>query len=136
MIKDFFISFFSAIFFLFVLDAAWLKIMFDQFYLPSMRHLLGGDILITPAIIFYVIYAFALTVLIVIPATQEQRGLFVLFFQGALFGLAAYGTYNLTNLATLKEWPVSLTIVDMAWGSFLSGIVTVATAWMHRLLNP
>ena len=77
--------------------------------------------------IFYLIYAIGLTVFAVIPGTDAAAPLEALW-RGALFGLVAYATYDLTNHATLRDWPLIVTVVDLAWGTVLSGAVaTIAT---------
>ena len=115
---------------LLILDAAWLSVMVGRFYKPHMQHLMGETINYTPAIIFYILYAFAITYLIV--AQSDNKSLLQVFLNGAVFGLAAYATYNLTNAATLRDWPSILSLVDMSWGTILTGLVSLGTVWITR----
>jgi len=113
-----------------ILDFIWLGIMLNRFYIPKLGHLLGQTVHFTPAIAFYLIYATALTVLIVSPAVQSESSSSLTFFRGMIFGLAAYGTYDLTNQAILKDWPSIVTIIDIAWGSLLTGVVSWITVYL------
>ncbi len=108
-------------------DGVWLTTM-----LPTYKHGLGGLLAATPAIapacLFYLLYAAGVAALVVLPDIGMQRWGRVAA-RGALFGLVAYGTYDLTNQATLRDWPVWLTVLDMAWGAVLTAIAaTVAQA--------
>lgn len=100
-------------------DAIWLGLVARTFY----RDQLGALMLPSPnfavAAIFYLFFAAAIVVLAVMPGVKA--GSFVLALgYGAVLGLAAYGTYDITNLATLKGWPLTVSLVDMAWGTFLT----------------
>ncbi|MEJ0060556.1 MAG: DUF2177 family protein [Terricaulis sp.] len=108
------------------LDAIWLTLMSGPFYRPQLGDLMRDKIVLGPSIAFYLIYVGVLTALIVAPATVPMRAL----WQGMLLGLAAYATYNLTNAATLKNWPGLLTYVDLAWGALATG----AAAWLSVLM--
>ncbi len=76
------------------------------------------------AISFYLLFVIGLVVFVILPAIQKHSWIQALFL-GALLGLISYATYDLTNLATLKDWPVLVTIVDMFWGAFLGGAVSL-----------
>lgn len=102
-----------------IIDTAWLTLMGDRIYRPLIGSMLADDFRIGPAIVFYVLYATALTVFAVHPGVSAGDWQKALIW-GGLFGLFAYGTYDLTNLATLKTWSVKLTIIDMAWGVIVS----------------
>lgn len=115
-----------------VIDGLWLGIMLNRFYAPNMGSLLTDKVSILPAVIFYILYAFALNVFVVLPALKNNTGYLDLFLLGLLFGMVTYGTYDLTNQATLKNWPWVLTIVDIAWGSFLAGAVSLISTYVVR----
>jgi uncharacterized membrane protein len=106
---------------LLVLDAIWLGLVARTFY----RDQLGDLMLASPALgiaaIFYLFFTAAVVVLAVLPAVSAASIGTALAY-GAILGLAAYGTYDITNLATLKNWPVSMSIVDMAWGTFITAM--------------
>lgn len=128
--KTFFIALISTLAPLLVLDAVWLSTTLKGFYSPKLAHLTAQSPSYTPAIIFYIVYAIGLTILVILPAIQGNFSLTKIFCYGALMGLMAYAAYDLTNQSTLKDWPVVVTIVDMAWGTFLSGVVSVISVYI------
>jgi len=115
------------IFFLFALvDGAWLTLMGQRFYRHYLGYLFADTFAYSWAILFYMLYAIAVAHFIVVPyATQSQISLSTLFFEGFLFGFVVYSAYDLTNQATIKNWPLIVTVVDMLWGATLTGIVVV-----------
>jgi uncharacterized membrane protein len=115
------------------IDAVWLIVMHKRFYAPRIGHLMAPNPDFMPVIAFYLLYGIGLTVLVVLPALRGGWNTGHTFLMGTLLGLVAYGTYDLTNQATLLNWPVSVTIIDLAWGSLLTGTVAViATLITHR----
>ncbi len=113
-----------------VIDLIWLTIMGGAFYRPHLGDLMRASPNLAASAAFYLIYAAVLTALVVAPAIRTGApvsGLAV-FGAGALFGLGAYATYNLTNLATLKAWPLPIVLVDTAWGTLLTGAVAAMSA--------
>lgn len=128
-----FFSFFIILFSMITIDALWLGLMLKRFYAPNMAGLLDSSMKFVPVIIFYVLYAIALNVFVVGPGLKDNTGYLHVLLLGMLFGLVAYGTYDLTNQATLKNWPWILTLVDMAWGSSLTGLVSVISVYVTRL---
>jgi uncharacterized membrane protein len=113
------------------LDAAWLTVMGDRVYRPALGALMRAQVAFAPTAVFYVIYSIALTALVVLPALQVESPARA-FVYGLIFGLAAYGTYNLTNASTLVGWPPHLVVIDMAWGTVLTGVA----AWLATLIAP
>ena len=114
----------SALFFT-VVDAVWLGYLARDFYKQQLGPLMLERPLWLAAILFYVIYTLAIVVLAGMPAARDMSWETALL-NGAVLGLAAYGAYDLSNLATLKSWPFMLTVVDMAWGTLL----TACTAYL------
>jgi uncharacterized membrane protein len=114
-----------------VLDALWLGTMYGRLYKPQLGALLRDAPQIAPAAAFYLLYIAALTVLVVAPALTAPAFMRVMAL-GALFGLAAYGTYNLTNYATLRGWSGLVTIADMIWGGVASGLAACVGLWAAR----
>ena len=104
-----------------LLDAAWLTTMASRLYRPALGHLMRADFDVAAAAAFYAIYLCGLMVFVVRPATDGVNAL----ARGALFGVVCYATYDLTNQATLVNWPWHLTVIDLAWGAFVSA----ASAW-------
>jgi uncharacterized membrane protein len=104
-------------------DLAWLAVMGPRLYRPTLGDILLGTVKITPAVLFYLIYPVGLTILAVLPALR-QGSLVAALALGALFGLVSYATYGLTNFATLRNWTLQLTIIDMVYGAALSALAS------------
>ena len=117
------------------LDALWLSIMVKRFYPAYIGHLMADTLNIAPAVVFYLVYAFGLFLFVVQPALENGQGYLQAFLLGAAFGFVAYSTYDLTNHATLKDWPLIVTAVDVAWGSFLTGTVSVSSVFLTRFFG-
>jgi uncharacterized membrane protein len=111
--------FFASIIFL-IIDVLWLSYSVKHFYKPNLGPLLNDKPVMWAAILFYLVYVFGLAVVILQPAIVNDS-ISQSFWTGLVFGLVAYGTYNLTNMATVKNWSVNVVIVDMIWGGFLTG---------------
>lgn len=103
------------------LDAIWLATMGPRIYTEVLSSHMKPGLDLPPTIAFYLIFTTALVVLVVLPAV-ESGGLFKALTFGAVFGLAAYATYDLTNQATLSFWQWRLTLIDMCWGTLVSAI--------------
>ena len=131
-IKVAFFSFFIIMISMIVIDGLWLVFMLKRLYVPNIGHLLNDSMAIWPAVIFYILYGIALNVLVVLPALKNNTGYLELLLLGLLFGMVTYGTYDLTNQVTLKNWPWIVTIVDIAWGSCLAAMVTLTSTFITR----
>lgn len=118
MIKQYFVSLATFL----VIDGLWLTLIAKNFYAKHLGYLMTKTPNFLAAGIFYLIYIFGLVVLVLSPAIQKGS-LSSAIIMGALFGFCAYATYDLTNLATIKDWPLIVTIVDLIWGAVLSGSV-------------
>lgn len=113
-----------------VVDGIWLKTMTQAFYHPRIGHLLTDTPNMLAAAMFYLFYIFALCVLIIYPQVKIQAPLWQLFALGGLIGLMAYGTYDFTALALLKDYSTSAALVDFVWGGFVTGTVAVSAGWL------
>jgi uncharacterized membrane protein len=122
----------TAIVFL-ALDAAWLTTMADRLYRPALGHLMLERFAALPAIAFYLVYVVGVLVFAVMPGLESRRWTTALGL-GALLGLVAYATYDLTNQATLRDWPWRVTLADLAWGTVVTAVAAAAgcrvTAWL------
>ena len=116
--------------FLFI-DVIWLSQSFSYFYQPNIGDLLREDVILFPAALFYLIYPLGITVLVVLPLLKKGL-LKTIFLKGFVLGFVAYGTYNLTNMATLKGWSASVVIVDMIWGGVLTGVSSLLGTYIVR----
>ncbi|KNZ33007.1 MAG: membrane protein [Methylibium sp. NZG] len=105
-----------------VLDALWLGLVATQLYSQGIGHLMAAEPRLGVAALFYLLYPVGLVVFAVGPSTGWRNAA----WKGALFGFFAYATYDLTNLATLKDWPVWLAALDIAWGTLVSGVSAAA----------
>lgn len=117
------IAFIAVVLTLLACDALWLGLAYKPLYLPAMGHLLSPQVNIGAAAAFYILYALGLSWLIVLPAMKSGGGA-GLSLRAGFFGLVAYGTYDLTALSVLRDWPLALSLIDMAWG----GIISLAAA--------
>lgn len=102
-----------------IIDTAWLGTMGDRIYRPLIGSMLAEDFRLVPAVVFYAMYAAGLTLFAVWPGFTGDDWKKALIW-GGLFGLFAYATYDLTNLATLKSWSVKLVVIDIVWGVIVS----------------
>ncbi|MDM7996420.1 MAG: DUF2177 family protein [Acidobacteriota bacterium] len=114
----------------FVIDLIWLGVVARGFYQKHLGYLMRTPINWTAAIIFYLLFIVGIVFFAIKPALESQSPVRALVY-GALFGFFTYATYDLTNLATIKNWPVIVTVVDLAWGTVLCG----AVAWGSYLLS-
>jgi uncharacterized membrane protein len=110
----------------FVIDMIWLVLVAKKFYSQQIGFLMRPDIVWPAAIIFYLLFIAALVVFVISPAVEKHSWMHALIY-GAFFGLVTYATYDLTNLSTLKDWPILVTIVDLIWGMVLAASVSVVT---------
>jgi uncharacterized membrane protein len=112
-----------------LIDLVWLGFIAPGFYRAQIGHLLSGTVNWPPAIAFYVLFLVGLLIFAIVPAIEAKAWTHALIF-GALFGFFTYMTYDLTNWATMKDWPVLVTVVDLIWGTVLSGAVATATYFL------
>lgn len=105
----------------FIIDMIWLGVLAKDFYQKQIGFLLG-PVNWTAAIVFYLLFIVGILVFAVLPAL-DSGSLMKAIALGAFFGFVAYATYDLTNLATVKDWPFMIVAVDMIWGAVLSGSV-------------
>ncbi len=110
----------------FAIDMIWLGLVAKNFYRSQIGTLMKPDVNWTAAIVFYLIFIAGLVVFVIAPAKEKGSWTHALLY-GALFGLVCYATYDLTNLAVAKDWPLLVTIVDLIWGAVLAASVSVLT---------
>lgn len=117
-----------------IIDMIWLVLVAKGFYQAQIGSLMKSDINWIAAIIFYLIFIAGLVVFVISPAMEKGSLVYAVLF-GALFGLVCYATYDLTNLAVAKDWPILVTIVDLAWGAVLAGSVSAVTFLIATKIN-
>lgn len=116
------------------IDYIWLNFIAKNIYSTKIGHLLAENPKLIPALIFYLVFIVGVLVFAVLPGYEAQN-IWKTVMLGALFGFLTYSTYDLTNLATLKSWPVSVTIVDLIWGTSISTVTSVAGYYIARILG-
>lgn len=115
----------------FLIDMLWLTLIAKDFYQTKLGYLLG-PVQWVPAVLFYLLFLLGVTFFATYPAALAGKvGMAVLY--GALFGFFTYITYDLTNLATLKDWPLSIVFVDIAWGTFLGAFVSGVVVYVYTV---
>jgi uncharacterized membrane protein len=115
-----------------VIDGIWLLFISKNLYQSEIGHLMADKAKLIPAIVFYLIFLVGLVYFVINPAIVS-KDVVKLLFSAALFGLITYATYDLTNLATLKNWPLKITIIDLIWGTSLSTLVSYITYMIYRI---
>ena len=106
-------------------DMVWLGTMAPRFYRPTLGDIAIAGVSLPPAILFYAIYPIGLIIFAINPALKNGS-LITAACYGALFGFFTYATYDLTNHATLRNWTLPLTVVDIAWGTVLAALTSIA----------
>jgi len=114
------ISYLAALVAFVAVDLAWLSAMTPRIYRPTLGNLLLSGVNLPPAVAFYVLYPVGILIFAIGPA-MKSGSLISAVVYGALFGFFTYSTYDLTNYATLRNWSLQLAVVDIAWGSVLTG---------------
>ncbi len=107
-----------------IFDAVWLGLIAVDFYAETIGHLMADTVNWGAAVVFYAMYIGGIAYFVSIPAgaAGDLRKAAV---NGALFGIIAYGTYDLTNFATLKDWPLKVVVADMLWGGFITASAAI-----------
>lgn len=110
----------------FLVDIVWLGVISKKLYKQYLGHLMAPTVNWPAAIIFYFLFIAGLVFFVLLPAI-DKGSLTYAIAAGAFFGLVAYGTYDLTNLATLRDWPLTITVIDLIWGTFLNAATSGIT---------
>lgn len=116
------------------IDAIWLGLIAKNLYQKEIGHLMSDSVNYIAALIFYLLFLVGLVYFVINPAIID-RNITKLIISGILFGIITYSTYDLTNLATLKDWPIKVTIIDLIWGSFVSTATSLATYFIYNLMK-
>lgn len=121
-----FVTFLVAFAVFMIIDLIWLGVVAAPFYHNQIGFLMAKNVNWSAAVLFYIIFIVGMVVFVIQPALTAQS-LSTAILLGALFGLVTYATYDLTNLATLEGWPMTLVVVDIIWGTTLSVLVSSIT---------
>jgi uncharacterized membrane protein len=131
--KDMILLYLITLVVFFVIDMIWLGLVAKGFYRRYLGEFMTPKVNWTAAMLFYLLFIVGLLVFVIRPALATGVPLNALFY-GALLGLISYATYDLTNLATLKDWPLIVTVVDLIWGTVLGGVVSYISTLLGRSL--
>ena len=131
MTKQLIISFIFVSTIFLIIDVIWLSITVKSIYKPNLGNLLNDKPVLWASVLFYIIYMIGLTLIIIKPALASNSVLQA-FWTGVIFGIVAYGTYNLTNMATVKNWSSTIVWIDMLWGGLLTGSSSAAGIYLTK----
>jgi uncharacterized membrane protein len=116
------------------LDSVWLGLVAPKLYKNNIGHLMADKPNLVAALIFYLLYILGLLVFVLLPAIHDKN-IAKAAYLGALFGLVAYATFDLTGQAVFKNWPTKITLIDMAWGTTVTtGVSSVAYVLITKLI--
>ena len=118
----------------FIVDLIWLGLVAKKLYQDQIGDLLKPNVNWVAAMIFYFMFIAGIVLFVIMPAV-DKNSLSHVMLMGALFGLITYATYDLTNLATMKNWPLSITLIDLSWGTFLGFITSTLSYLIYVALN-
>ncbi len=116
------------------IDMVWLLVISKNLYAKYLGYLMTDHVRIGAAAIFYLIFVVGLLFFVITPALSKDSWTHALF-AGMFFGFVTYATYDLTNLAVVKDWPVAITIIDLIWGTFLSSTTATVSFLLIRLFQ-
>lgn len=117
----------------FIIDLIWLGVVARGFYQKNLKYILSPNVNWTAAIIFYLMYIAGILIFAVLPGVAKDSVRHAALW-GALFGFFTYATYDLTNLALLKDWPLNIVVVDILWGAVLCTVVSTLSFYIARWL--
>ena len=127
------IAYLATLLFFAAVDTLWLGVVARDYYRGAIGDLLARDFNLWAVFAFYLVYCIGILIFAVLPALRADSLLTALGY-GALLGFFCYATYDLTNMATLRDWPIGMSFVDMAWGTTLTALTaavgTQATRWL------
>lgn len=129
-IRNFFVSF--GVFL--VIDLVWLGVVAKNLYAEKLGYLMTPKVNFAAAFIFYAIFVVGMMFFVINPALAKNSWQIALF-TGMFFGFVTYATYDLTNLATIRDWPLTITIIDLIWGTSLSGATATISFFLIRLFK-
>jgi uncharacterized membrane protein len=116
-----------------IIDAGWLTVMGPLVYRPTLGDILLPSLRVAPALVFYLLYPIGVLVFAVLPGLRAES-LATAFLLALLFGALAYGTYDLTNYATLRHWTLEITVLDIGYGALASSVAATAASLAARAL--
>ena len=131
MIKCFIVASLIASIIFLIIDVIWLSFATKSFYRPLLGDLISDKPVLWAAGLFYILYMFGMAVIVIQPCI-ESATLSKSLYTGFIFGLVAYGTYNLTNMAVIKDWSPTVVFVDMFWGGSLTAVSATTGIYLAK----
>lgn len=128
-----YIRFFTGLIVTLILDGLWLGVITKTLYQKYIGHVMADKPNFIAATVFYLLFVSAVLFFVVYPAIRGEWTLLHIILVGGFLGLVLYGTYDLTSNAIIKNWPVTITIIDMLWGTFITATVSVAAVYVSKL---
>lgn len=125
------IAFLAIVFF----DIIWFSLTVEKFYKPNLHSIISNNFRYNIAAIFYIIYSFAISYLIIIPNIHSNSSIIHIGIAGFVMGIASYSAYNLTNQATIENWPIAITLIDTFWGGFVTSLVSAFSYYIVKYFN-
>lgn len=119
---------------LIAIDLVWLLGIAKNLYRDQMGDLMASEPKLIAGLAFYLLYALGVCIFVIVPALSKQSWIYALQY-GALFGLFCYMTYDLTNLAVIRNFPTQLALIDIAWGSFVTAVCSGIAYWVGNRLS-
>ena len=113
------------------IDLIWLGVVAKKLYNKYLGYIMAKNVNWLAAIIFYIIFVIGLLLFVIYPAMAKDSIQYLILY-GMAYGFITYATYDLTNLATLKDWPIEITIIDLIWGTSLS---TLTSYFSYLIIN-
>lgn len=133
-LKSILVSFLLTFIVFLMIDMLWLGVVAKNIYQKYLGGFLTDNVNWTAAFIFYFIFVVGISIFAIYPSVNKGS-VYQALIMGALFGFFTYATYDLTNLATLKGWPISIVIIDIVWGSVLSALVSFSGFYFVKWLT-
>ena len=127
MLKHMIAAYFICLLIICITDFCWLYFSGQIFYKKHLGQIMRKDFFILPAIFFYPLYVLGIVTFVLYPTTTINASFVSVLLKGCLLGLCSYGAYDLTNHATIKDWPLIVTLVDIAWGVFVTSFSSLLT---------
>lgn len=132
---NYFYAYITSFITMLALDAVWLGLVAPKFYKKHIGFIMADKPNLYIAGIFYLVFIAGLTYFVAYPAWQNSSSVINILLTGGFFGLVTYATYDLTNQATLKNWPAIVTIVDIAWGALLCAAVSLVAVFAIKIFT-
>lgn len=127
----FFVAYIAALVIFGVIDILWLTFVGAKLFRDTLGDVLAQDVRMAPAIAFYLLYPLGVVFFAIAPALRDASVMTALI-NGAMFGLMTYATYDLTNYATVRNWTLNLTIIDLSYGAALTAATALLGYWITR----